>query len=264
MDLKQGFRQFGTHPKDWRFQVYCNGPSEHYIDLACPFGKTNSTLDFCPPVTLFAKSVVARFKEQRPDHSPILGSYVDDIFGGLMKDPSYGRALAFRKYIHDTGTALTLKFNMLVHKSPLPAKQQVVLGCLYDSSKRHVRTAEKKRVKYLQYIRLHLKSPKTTLQMIQKLHGYLNFAAEVAPFGRPFLACLTNAIRTADEDGNVVITDSIKQSLRVWARILTANRGVSFTFVLGNLPRCPDDIFVDASEAWGIGGCCGRRYFMWP
>ena len=53
-DLQSGFRQFGTHPADWRFQVYCNGPNEHYVDLACPFGKTNSTLEFCPPVKLFA------------------------------------------------------------------------------------------------------------------------------------------------------------------------------------------------------------------
>ena len=50
-DLKNGFRQFGTHPHDWRFQGYCNGLDEHYIDIACPFGKTNSTLEFCPPVS---------------------------------------------------------------------------------------------------------------------------------------------------------------------------------------------------------------------
>ena len=55
-DLSSGYRQFGTHPVDWRFQVYCNGPNEHYIDLACPFGKTNSSLEFCPPVRLFAES----------------------------------------------------------------------------------------------------------------------------------------------------------------------------------------------------------------
>ena len=36
--LESGYRQFGTHPVDWRFQVYCNGLDEHDIDLACPFG----------------------------------------------------------------------------------------------------------------------------------------------------------------------------------------------------------------------------------
>ena len=62
-DLATGFRQFGTHPADWRFQVYCNGPYEHYIDLACPYGKTNSPLEFCPPVALFADSSSVRYGE---------------------------------------------------------------------------------------------------------------------------------------------------------------------------------------------------------
>ena len=60
-DLASGYRQFGSHPVDCRFQVYCNGPNEHYIDLACPFGKTNSSLEFCPPVRLFADSSACRF-----------------------------------------------------------------------------------------------------------------------------------------------------------------------------------------------------------
>ena len=69
-DLANGFRQFGTHPKDWRYQVYCNGPREHYIDLACPFGKTNSTIEFCPPVALFAKSVVANYTSRVTPRTP--------------------------------------------------------------------------------------------------------------------------------------------------------------------------------------------------
>ena len=82
-DLSSCFRQFGTHPKDWRFQVYCNGLDEHYIDLAFPFGKTNSPLEFCAPVTLFAQSVVVRFPEEKGGAKPQLASYVDDIFGGF-------------------------------------------------------------------------------------------------------------------------------------------------------------------------------------
>ena len=82
-DLASGFRQFGTHPRDWRYQVYCNGQNEHYIDLACPFGKTNSPLEFCAPVALFAKSAAVRYATARQCPAPKLGSYVDDIFGGF-------------------------------------------------------------------------------------------------------------------------------------------------------------------------------------
>ena len=150
--MAHGFRQFGAHPKDWKYQVYCNGTDEHYIDLACPFGKTNSTLEFNAPVALFAKSVASRYTSRSGDYTPRLGSYVDDIFGGLERDPSYQRALAFRQYICQTGTSLTLLFNMEVHKTPLPATQQVILGCLYDSRLRRLRTADKKRIKYIKRV----------------------------------------------------------------------------------------------------------------
>ena len=112
---------------DWRFQVYCNGHDEHYIDLACPYGKTNSPLKFCPPVALFAESAAVRYGEKF-GCTPSLGSYVDDTFGGFKVNPSHALALHFREWICTTGTALTLRFNMKVEKTPLPNKKLVVLG----------------------------------------------------------------------------------------------------------------------------------------
>ena len=151
-DLSSGFRQFGTHPQDWRFQVYCNGRDEHYIDLACPFGKTNSPLEFCAPVALFAKSVAARYPKERDGPTPNLTSYVDDIFGGFPHVEALSKALDLRRYICETGTSLTLVFNLKPSKTPLPARKQVILGRLYDSNARRVRTGEKKRAKYRQKI----------------------------------------------------------------------------------------------------------------
>ena len=45
--------------------------------------------------------------------------------------------------------------------------------------------------------------------------------------------------------------------------MLSANTGVTYDFILGNLPRTGYDIFVDASTEWGIGGCCGNQFFMY-
>ena len=45
--------------------------------------------------------------------------------------------------------------------------------------------------------------------------------------------------------------------------MLLANTGVTYDFILGNLPRTRDDIFVDASTEWGIGGCCGKQFFRY-
>ena len=133
--------------------MYCNGRDEHYIDLACPFGKTNSPLEFCAPVALFAKSASVRYSTDRNCPAPVLGTYLDDIFGGFPDDKSLSRALDFRRYLYETGASLTIVFNLKPAKTPMPARQQVILGCLYDSIERRVKTAEKKRVKYLARIR---------------------------------------------------------------------------------------------------------------
>ena len=45
--------------------------------------------------------------------------------------------------------------------------------------------------------------------------------------------------------------------------MLSANTGVTYDFILGNLPRTRDDIFVDASTEWGNGGCCGNQFFIY-
>ena len=52
--------------------------------------------------------------------------------------------------------------------------------------------------------------------------------------------------------------------LRIWKQLLICNRGISYDFILGRLPRAKDDIFFDASTTWGIGGCSGTLYFAIP
>ena len=193
-DLKNGYRQFGTHPEDWRFKVYCNGPNEHYIDLACPFGKTNSSMEFCPPVKLFAISAATRWGELHRDLAPKLSSYVDDVYGGIPDNDSYKLALELRDFTCDKGEELTLEFNKKPHKTPLPAKRQVILGCLYDSTLRRVMTTKKKVEKYVSRIDEALESPSISVRKLMSLHGNLTYAAVVAPFGRPFLAALSGTI----------------------------------------------------------------------
>ena len=90
--------------------MYCNGYDEHYIDIACPFEKTNSTLEFCPPVKLFAMSIAARWYELKLGPRPRLSSYVDDIYGGIPGCVEYAAALKFREFICTTGERVTFVF----------------------------------------------------------------------------------------------------------------------------------------------------------
>ena len=43
-----------------------------------------------------------------------------------------------------------------------------------------------------------------------------------------------------------------------------SNKGLSYDYILGKLPRTKHDIFINASTSWDIGGCCGALYFMVP
>ena len=70
-------------------------------------------------MALFAKSAAFHYATIFNSSKPQLGAYVDDIFGGLVCETSYRRALHFRNYICQTGDALTMKINMEFHKIPL-------------------------------------------------------------------------------------------------------------------------------------------------
>ena len=159
---------------DWRFQVYCNGLDEHYIDLACPFGKTNSSLEFCPMVALLAKSMAHRYAQLYKTKKPALGTHVDDIFGGFKECEDYNRACHFREFLCSVGSALSVKFNKKPTKTPMPSTVQVILGRRYDSTTARVNTSMKKVRKYRLRIAAALAIGLVSKKEIEKLHGCLN------------------------------------------------------------------------------------------
>ena len=179
------------------------------------------------------------------------------IFSVGFPTLSYERACDFRQYLRTTGRSLTVQLNMEKEKTPMPAKKQIILGCMWDSAKARVRTAPVKVVKYLRRIKNMLQSRTSSVEDLQKLHGNLNYASEVSPFGRPFLAALITPTIGKEPKDLVDVTPLAKMGLRIWYKILLANRGTSFSFILNQLPRSDYGIFADASKEWGIGGCCG-------
>ena len=155
-------------------------------------------------------------------------------------------------------------FLLKPHKTPLQAKIQIILGRKFNSSTRRITTSQKKKEKYLKRVQLMIREDTTTRKLLEKLHGNLNYVADIEPFGRPFLSQLTNAMSGASPKQEIVLPRQTKLGLKVWYRILMLNKGISFDYVLDRLPRTEYDIFVDASTSWGIGGCCGRYFFSLP
>ena len=139
----------------------------------------------------------------------------------------------------------------------MPARKQIILGCMWDSVKARVRTSPKKIIKYLSRIEQLLRSDTSTVENLLKIHGNLNYAAEVSPFGRPFLAALIRPTVGKKPKDSVEVTSLARMGLRIWKKILSANRGTTFSFILSQLPSSDYAIFADAAGEWGIGGCCG-------
>ena len=101
----------------------------------------------------------------------------------------------------------------------------------------------------------------TTRKKLEKLHGCLNYVSCVEPFGKPFLSHLTTAFAGSNIDDSIPSSPLLKLCLRIWTYILKHNKGISYDFMLDRLRRTEYNIFVDASSTWGIGGCCGARFF---
>ena len=185
MDLKDGYRQLPVHPSEWGTQVYSLGPSEHYIDLAMPFGKANSSKIFCRWASLWFNSCIANFNKKF-NVQAVLDSYVDDAFGG---DISYATAYSLIQYITWAGRVHGTLVN--VAKSEGPAISMVILGLLYRSDLKICSLDPKKVLKYSERIKTLIKQSWVTSKDLERMVGRLEFAAWVEPFGRPLLTFLS-------------------------------------------------------------------------
>ena len=91
-------------------------PAEHYIDIAMPFGKANSSKLFCRWASLWLKSCIPRFNQQFTT-TDTLGSYVDVAFGGATS-----RAVATRRidYTSVAGNSMATLINTRKTEGPAP------------------------------------------------------------------------------------------------------------------------------------------------
>ena len=258
VDLQNGYRQVPVNPKDWHTQVYSLGQSEFYIDLAMPFGKANSSKKFCAWTDLWFSSFVHHFRKTVPFYS-VLGSYVDDAFGGTN---CRAHTQIMMETLSIVGRATATVINPA--KSRGPATKMVILGLSYCSSTRSCRLGDAKRAKYMSRIQSVISAPLTTSKQLEQLAGNLSFAAWVEPFCRTLLSSIFSLVVQDKPTTQVVIPRFTLTALRIWHKVLQRNRGLSFQYVRNAYPAVSTPIFVDASTSWGIGGVHGLEYFSFP
>ena len=105
-------------------------------------------------------------------HSAVLGSYVDDGFGG---DSTLDKAQVMIDWIYKIGRATSATFNR--KKTKGPATRLVILGLLYCSVTQSCRVGDKKREKYLARVNQILQTSSTTSKVLEKVVGNLGYAA---------------------------------------------------------------------------------------
>ena len=95
---------------------------------------------------------------------------------------------------------------------------------------------------------------------MQKITGYLVYAAWVMPFGRPFISHISHFIDVKNPHKKVLLDAAALVACDVWLFLLRGNFGLTFDFILGKLPRLKNEWFLDASNH-GYGGVCGTFFF---
>ena len=143
-----------------------------------------------------------------------------------------------------------------------PAQCLAILGHWYDAILQRVNLPEDKQRKYLAALRAVLSAPRVTSKQLESLLGYLGQASQTEPYGRPFLSAIAVKVNHYTPSILIRLDHFEVLALRIWELILSRNRGLSYKFVLNELPFAPEEIFVDAAKSYGIGGFYGDTYFQ--
>ena len=165
---------------------------------------------------------------------------MDDFFGGPKRSKAgldFDKKMAqlmFDKLIA-VGNLTSAKMNQ--KKCHPPAEAMEILGFWYDVKNSFCKLSQKKVTKYIDRINSVLSSKYVGGKNLEKVVGNLTYAAWVSPFGRPFLSVLSSKINPLMRNAAILVTAAMRNALSIWKMILTKNKGLSFDFILGRLPR---------------------------
>ena len=137
---------------------------------------------------------------------------------------------------------------MNLEKCEGPARSMDIIGMNFDSKKKACFLAKSKVSKYSSRLSTLRKRAVASSKELQKIVGYLVYAAWVMPFGRPFISHISHLINVKKIYEKVKLDATALVACDVWLILLRENRGLAFNFILGKLPRQKDEWFVDAAE----------------
>ena len=187
---------------------------------------------------------------------------MDDFFGGPIRTGSlkedFKRAHTLFTVLIIIG-AVTSTF-MNLKKCEEPARSKDILGMIFNSKEKACFLAATKIDKYSAKLSEVRKRGVASSKELQKIVGYLVYAAWIMPFGRPLISHISHLIKVKNIKKEVQLDEPALSACDIWLGLLKGNFGLTFNFILGKLPRQKEEWFVDASKI-GFGGVCGLAYF---
>ena len=183
---------------------------------------------------------------------------MDDFFGGPIRTGSLKEDLKRAQTLFTVLIiigAVTSTF-MNLKKCEEPARSKDILGMNFNSEEKACFLSATKIVKYSAKLAQLRRHGVASSKVLQKIVGYLVYAAWVMPFGRPFISHISFHIDVKNINKDIRLDDAALKASEIWLFLLKGNFGLTFDFILGKLPRQKDEWFVDASKI-GFGGVCG-------
>ena len=143
---------------------------------------------------------------------------MDDFFGGPRRTKNgilfdKRKARVMFDVLLAVGDLTGAKMNR--KKCHSPARIMVILGFIYDSILKTCRLSITKQEKYIRRIDSILSATIVSFKTLEKLVGNLTYAAWVAPFGRPFLSTLSEKLHLSKSSSPIIVTPSMKNSLKI-------------------------------------------------
>ena len=252
IDLKDAFKHIFIAPQDWPLMGLSwfdpAGRIQYYFSKVLNFG-----LRSAPAIFDRFASALERFMLENGAPKTIV-RYVDDFLVVCRSEADCDRALT-------TMLSVTRAAGFTVQDSKVTSPSPVVefLGIVVDTVRGELRISESRLVELKSEVEDWIQVRTLTKRRLLSLIGKCAFAARVIRHGRPFLARLFSAAKSARAlHHRVRLGHQALADLRWWSRCIAAHNGISYF-----RPDWTGDVIHIHCDASGIacGAVCRGEWF---
>ena len=262
-DYKSAFRKLGIRKLDWPvLLLMARSPIDQkiyfFVDKCLPFGASISHSHF----QRFSEAVAHILKAKASDWWKI--NYLDDyLFVSFLKrrcDEQISIFLAICKEI---------SFPVSMEKTFWSANLLTFLGFLINTIVPTVSIPADKIERVVTLIHLIINKKKTTVRLLEKLCGHLNFLCKCIVLGRAFTRRIYSYFSSSMKPHHHVrVTQEIRSDLDMWLQFLNDPVVYCRPFIDYSTTLAAEEFnwTTDSSGKIGFGGLCTSHWFQgkWP